>query len=228
MKKVPMLLLLSILAGTSVAAAQDFGHVTVFASGSFLAGERTFVTEDPDEVFRTDYQTGAKVGFRYTVDLDDYWAGEASYSLGRNSLRVNELDQPNTFSVFEINLHQINLNALYYLAPLGQDTRGFVTFGLGMTRFSPTDQAQANAVQNLFDDSAVIDGSTKWGVNFGGGVESRMSDRMGLRFDLRDHVMPIPRYGLPETQEAPGDAFYPVDGSVHNFEASVGLLFYLR
>ena len=231
MTRILMLLLpctaLYALSGGSPAAAQDPGRVNVFGAGSFLAAERAFSVDDNDDFFRTTYQTGGKVGFRYTADLNEFWAGEAGYSLGRNSLRVTDLDQPNTFSIFEINVHQFSANALYYFNPPAEDLRPFVTFGLGVTRFSPTDDAQANAAQNLFGEPAVINGSTKFGVNFGGGVENRMSDRMGMRFDVRDHLMAIPRYGLPEMEPSSG-SFYPVDGSVHNFELGVGIVFYLR
>jgi hypothetical protein len=80
----------------------------------------------------------------------------------------------------------------------------------------------------FLDRSTRIDSSTKLGFNLGGGFEAAANQWLGIRVDARDHIMGIPRFGLPESPLSPGGVFYPVDGLLHNFEVAVGVLFFLR
>jgi hypothetical protein len=63
--------------------------------------------------------------------------------------------------------------------------------------------------------------------NFGAGVEAPLTQQFGLRFDLRDHLSSLPKYGVPQTSSAPGASFYPVDGRAQNIELTIGVVFYL-
>ena len=54
------------------------------------------------------------------------------------------------------------------------------------------------------------------------------SRRLAVRFDIRDHVIKIPRFGLPETPTISDGIFFPVKGSVHQIEVLAGVVFYLR
>ena len=57
-------------------------------------------------------------------------------------------------------------------------------------------------------------GSTKFGVNYGGGVKVRMTDTLALRFDLRRYETPKPDFGLLKR-----------DGWLHQTEVSAGVGF---
>ena len=61
----------------------------------------------------------------------------------------------------------------------------------------------------------------------GGGLEARLNRWLGLRFDFKDYMSPIPRFGLGETSSGPGGIFFPVSGIVHNVEVAAGIVFYL-
>ena len=206
-------------------------RVTVFASYSLLEGDRDFTLPDtPPEPFRSEFVNGSKLRFRITRDLSDSLAVEGSYSYGRNTLLITELDNtPPEERRFGTVLNQFGGNVLYFFSPWAESVRPFVTAGVGLTRFSPTGAAKVLALNpnvEFLDDPTTLNSSTELSVNFGGGVEVKVSPRVGMRYDVRDHVMQIPRFGLPQTDPGGGGVFFPVNGSVHNIEASAGVIFY--
>jgi hypothetical protein len=84
------------------------------------------------------------------------------------------------------------------------------------------------AANNFITLPTRISSDTKFGANLGGGVEGKLAERVGLRLDLRDHLVGIPRFGVPETPLNPGGAFYPVSGLLNNVELGIGAVFYFR
>jgi hypothetical protein len=221
-------LLIIFLGSVSALEAQiSSERIGVYGAGSFAGSDRVFVVNS-DDIFQTEFRKGAKLGVRFSVDLTDEWAAEGSYSIGRNNLRVSKLDPPRRAVTFQTYLHQFTGNASYFFAPAGDEFRPFLTFGATLTRFSPTDQAQARAAIVFIDRSTRISSSTELGFNFGGGFEAAANQWLGIRIDARDHVMGIPRFGIPETPLSPGGVFYPVNGLLHNVEIAVGALFFLR
>jgi opacity protein-like surface antigen len=215
------------------AATHAFGQeaapvaITVFSGGSFLKGERTFnVGGTP---MRTNYAKGGRLGFRGTMRLASHWALEGTYSYGRDNLRISDLSGvvPSTRG-FGVKAHQLTGNALYYVNPAADKFKFYGTAGIGLARFSPTDAAKASAALEFVDEPATISPNNKLDFNFGGGVEAKMSSRYGVRFDFRDHVSSIPRFGVPQNPTPGILDFYPVSGAVHNLETSVGLIFYLK
>lgn len=202
-------------------------RATVFAGGSFIASDRIFLVGD--DPFQSEFDKGGRVGARATVDLTDRLAAEVSYAFSRNDLRIRELDEGLAPERFEVRLHQVTGGVLYYFEEPDEDLRPFVDVGIGLTRFSPTDDAQVRAVTRGFlDRPAAISASNRFSFHFGGGIEARVNRWFGIRIDVRDHVMAIPRFGLPRRPEPGQPAFYPVNGRVHNIEASVGGVFYFR
>ena len=226
MKKLYMLLFMFLLIAPRVKAQDSTVRANVFAAGSFISGERSFTSSSG--VFRTDYSKGGKIGAGVAVDLNDHWAGEGSYAFGRNSLRVNRLDAPRPVRTFQTSLHQFTADGSYYFLPSGERWRPFLTAGLTLTRFSPTNEGASRAAQNLFELPTRISSSTKLGFNFGGGVEVPVNDSFGIRLALRNHVMGLPRFGLPEKPLNPGGVSYPVSGIIQNLEVALGVVFYVR
>ena len=104
----------------------------------------------------------------------------------------------------------------------------FDTSGIGSLRFSPTSEAKALALNDEFiDDPTQLVSTRKLTVAFGGGIEARFSRWLGLRFDVKDHISAVPRFGVPQTSSGPGGIFFPVDGVLHNIEVGVGIVFFL-
>lgn len=202
-------------------------QVAIFGGGSFLKGERTFTVDR--EPFRSGFANGGKVGFRAAVDLTSHWGVEGAYSFSGHNLRIFELERvPPRERAFGVRVHQFTGNAWYFLSSPREGIRPFATAGLGLARFSPTSQAKAVAAAQEFVHERAVISSKKLDFNFGVGQEVKAADWFGVRLDFRDHVTGIPRFGVPQAPAGPGGDFLPVSGAVHDLEASVGLLIYLK
>lgn len=201
-------------------------RVTVSVGGSYLKADRTFVADgDP---FRSEFVDGGKVRLRGTLDLTKHWSIEGDYSFGRNNQRITELSGGRLEQRdFGVRLSQVHFNFLRFFTSRKSRVRPFLTSGIGAVRFSPTDEAKARALTDKFiDDPALIGSTTKINFAIGGGLEARFNRWVGVRFDLKDYISTVPRFGLRETPSGPQAAFFPVDGVVHNVEAAVGIVFY--
>jgi len=209
------------------AFAQDSNpRVTFFGGGSFLKGERSFtIGGDPK---RSEFAAGGKFGVRGTMDLNDHWAAEAAYSYGTNNLRIQEIATPIRERDYGVRVHQLTGNLLYLWGGSHSRFRPFLTAGAGLSRFNPTSEAKSLASLRFVDEPAPINSNSKFNFNYGGGVEARAGDVLGIRFDLRDHLSPIPRFGVPEAPTAGVADFFPVSGMVHDVEASVGIVIYFH
>ena len=76
------------------------------------------------------------------------------------------------------------------------------------------------------ESDQTVNSAVDFSFAVGGGLEARLNRWLGLRFDFKDHMSPIPRFGLTETSSGPGGIFFPVSGIVHNVEAAGGIVFY--
>jgi len=218
---------LAVCIGLTDANAQKLSdlRLSVFGGGSFLAANRTFTVDG--DLFNTKYEAGPRLGFRAAGSLTERVSLEGSYSFGRNNLRVTNVRAIPVMRLFETKTQQFSGNAIYYPSGLAEKWKPFVTAGIGITRFSPTQEAAAFAGLRFLDDPASIQPSNKFGINFGGGTEYQLSNSFGLRADFRDHIMGVPRFSLPEAPTGPGNVFYPVNGQVNNLEFSAGVVFYI-
>lgn len=200
---------------------------TVFGGGSFLAADRVFFSNG--DAFQTKFQRGGRVGARATIDLTNTLAAEASYTFSQNDLLVSALDPPRRERLFETRLHQISGNLHYYFADPSKQVRPFVTGGIGWNRFNPTQAAKILAIRTGFlERPAEIGPANQFGANFGAGFETRLNNWIGLRVEIRDHIMGMPRFGLPKDPVPGQRAAFPVNGLIHNLEPTVGAVFYLR
>lgn len=220
-------LTLLVCIGLTDANAQQLSdlRLDVFGGGSFMAANRTFTLDG--DIFNTKYESGPRFGFRATGSLSDRVSLEGAYSFGRNNLRVTTVRTIPVMRMFDSRTHQFSGNVLYYLSGVGENWKPFVSAGIGITRFTPTQEAAAFASLRFLDDPASIQSSNKFGINFGGGTEYQFSDTFGLRFDFRDHMMGVPTFNLPQASTGPGSVFYPVSGIVNNAEVTAGVVFYL-
>ena len=219
--------LLVALAVVPNALAHPNPRITVLFGGSFISGQRAFVVDgDP---FISQFLNGGKVRLRGSLDLTSHWTLEGDYSFGRNDQRITEESGGILVNRdFGVTVGQVQLNFVRFLTDNESRIRPFFSAGLGMVRFNPTDQAKLLALGGDFiDDPTPLTSSVEVSFTVGGGLEARLNRWFGLRFDLKDHMSPIPRFGLDETSSGPGGIFFPVSGIVHNVEVAAGIVFYL-
>src|SRR5262245_55688585 len=149
-------LILAVCIGLTEANAQNGSNLRLgmFGGGSFLAANRTFTIDG--DIFNTKYESGPRIGFRATGSLTDRISLEGAYSFGRNNLRVTTMRTVPVMRLYGTRTHQLSGNVLYYFSGLGEEWKPFVTAGLGVTRFSPTQEAAAFASLRFLDDPAFI------------------------------------------------------------------------
>ncbi|MCH8320069.1 MAG: outer membrane beta-barrel protein [Acidobacteria bacterium] len=208
------------------ALAHPNPRITVLFGGSFIAGERTFDLNGDSYV--SQFLNGGKFRLRGSLDLSKHWTLEGDYSFGRNDQRITQdtggvIEQRD----FKVNVGQVQLNFVRFFTDNESRIRPFFSAGLGAVRFNPTDEAKSAALSGDFlADPTQLTSSIDISFAVGGGLEARLNRWLGLRFDLKDHMSAIPRFGLEESSSGPGGIFFPVNGIVHNVEAAAGIVFY--
>ena len=208
------------------ALAHPNPRITVLFGGSFIAGERSF--DMNGDSFVSQFLNGGRFRLRGSLDLSKHWTLEGDYSFGRNDQRITQdigglIEQRD----FKVNVGQVQLNFVRFFTDNESRIRPFFSFGLGAVRFNPTDEAKLAALSGDFlADPTLLTPSIDISVAVGGGLEARLNRWLGLRFDFKDHMSPIPRYGLEESSSGPGGIFFPVSGILHNVEAAGGIVFY--
>ncbi|HEY1755614.1 MAG TPA: outer membrane beta-barrel protein [Bryobacteraceae bacterium] len=125
---------------------------------------------------------GFHFGFRGSFNWTDHLGFETGYMYNRTKLQFNNpAGTPSEGMAY----HQVTFNALYYLTGPDAKFRPFATGGVGFTNYAEPGSSAAYG-----------GGTTKLGVNYGGGVKIRLTSLFGLRFDIDQSTTPKP-FGLP-------------------------------
>lgn len=139
---------------------------------------------------------GLRAGVRLGLNAGALTGHELTYTFERHDLQIAGVKESTALT------QQFYYNFVFHATPRAAAVRPFVTGGLGYANFSP-------GSGGVFRDAA---GANKLGYNYGGGLKVKMSRRLGLRFDVRDHVT-----GKPNFLDLPG-----VNGRLHSIEYSAG------
>lgn len=124
---------------------------------------------------------GFRLVFRMTTNSGDHFGHEFGY--GYNRTQLVERQSAGGFSQ-GMATHNGFYNYLAYATREGSRVRPFATGGLHFANYVPPG-ASATSGQ----------GSTKFGVNYGGGVKFRVSEKWMFRIDGRQYINPKP-FGL--------------------------------
>ena len=125
-----------------------------------------------DAVTQYKMVNGFRVTARLTLNTKRFIGHEFGYGYSRSKLGiVGAPDQVGT------SVHQGFYDFLVYATPEGSRIRPFVAGGGQFNTFVPPGASVTYGT-----------GTTKYGGNFGGGVQYWMKDHLGLRFEFRDHV----------------------------------------
>ena len=139
-------------------------------------------------------RNGVRIGVKLSINRS-YFSHEFSYAWQRSGLNLDTR---------AVAIHNIYYNAVLHATPADAPLRPFVTVGGGFSVFF---DPGGSSLQGLGA------GEKKAGYNYGGGMKFRLTDRFGMRLDVRDHVTGKPFGGHLEN----------VQGILHNVEYSVGL-----
>ncbi len=223
-------LVVVVVLGTGAAAlhAQDFS-LFVMGGGSSLFDKKYYT------VYGASYGSTYKAGSIFTVGgeipLTKILGVEGSYSSVRNNLAVTNFYNSSTPSReigYDIRDQRVSVDAVAH-APKGiKGVRPYLAGGVEYDRFAPTGTAAAIAQSEGFNGvpDSVLSPEYKLGVNFGGGLDVKLTSLLAVRLDLRDHLTGSPTYGLPFQASSAYTAYYPILGNAHNVTLSAGFVFH--
>jgi hypothetical protein len=154
---------------------------------------------------------------------------EGSFAYGQNNLRLSKLDvNPVLVKSYGLRESRVSGDIVAHSPSAYRGARPYVVFGAEYDRFSPSRSATTLATTTGFAYAPVARLSSQGtgGVNFGGGIDLKMSSKLGLRLDVRDHVTSSPTLGLPSGPTSSSAAYFPVSGSAHDVEYSIGFVYH--
>ena len=169
----------------SIPASAQYAEIGVTAGyGSFREGEIASFGGGDDSSTVYEYTDGVRIGARMSFDFRGYFAHEVAYTFQNAKFRVTDDDQTNLItnvSETSSQIHNYAYNFTAHATRRDSRVRPFVTGGGGVTAFIPPGYS-----------SFQVRGESKFGYNYGAGVKFRLSDKWGLRFDVRDHAIGKP------------------------------------
>jgi opacity protein-like surface antigen len=112
--------------------------------------------------------SGVRLTFRMTLNTREHLGYEFGYAYNRSHL------DGQGFSGEGMGIHQGFGDVLLYATPQEARVRPFVAGGLNFSNFVPPGQSAQYG-----------QGSTKFGINYGGGVKFKVTGPWQLRFDVR-------------------------------------------
>ena len=176
--------------GESLMSNKGLGTTNVDANGNPLPG----ATQNDIQL-----GDGFRFSFRMTLNNESHFGHEVQYAYSRTSLDVpaqpaivGTILTPATpatpASSQGMAVHQGGYNFLLYATNEGTRIRPFATGGVGFSNYVPPGSSAASG-----------GGTTKFGLNYGGGVKVSLTHLFGARLDVRQYTTPKP-FGFPLAQ----------------------------
>ena len=216
---------------TATGRAQDT-RFFVMGGGSSILDNRSFYEPIANTVlYKTRYAIGGKgtAGVELPIKKSKTWSFEVAYGFGENNLKLANYN----YSYYPTTAYSQwanRINAGLVLRPnyTYRSGRPYLVAGVEYNRFSPTSGANKVAAEEgfAFEPTAKLGNDSMGGAYIGGGMDWKITSKVGLRMDVRDHVFKSPNLGLPNAQPGtPGLAWFPVTGNAQNVEYSIGLVY---
>jgi opacity protein-like surface antigen len=212
--------------------AQD-KRLFLMAGGSSLDDFRSF--SEFDIPYSTEYATGGigTVGIEVPLKKSKVFGLEGSYGFGQNNLRLRDLNvSPVTITSYGMRINRVSADLVARPQMTYRSARPYVVFGVEYDRFSPTSRASTLATTEGFaaEPTAKLGSQSSGGVNFGGGLDFRAASRVGLRIDVRYHIIGSNTFGLPTSEPSSstpsgGPPWFPVTGHAHDIVYSIGIVY---
>jgi len=208
--------------------AQD-NRFFLMGGGSSLLDKRSFT--EAFIPYSTSYATGGKVivGVEVPLKKSKIFGLEGSYGIGDNNLKLANLNYSYApVTAYSMRNNRVSGDLVARAPTVYRGGRPYVVFGVEYDRFSPTSSAVSVAAREgfAFEPVAKLASQSSGGVNFGGGMDWKLTSKVGLRLDVRDHITSSPTLGLPTTQPATaGLPWFPISGIAHNIEYSIGIVY---
>lgn len=228
------------------ARAQNLGlfknaSLDIFAmgGGSTLVNPQSFT--EAGRLYHARFTPGYKYVIGASVPYGKLLSFEGSFTGGPNNLVLaNEEIFPHTSGppasqTYPIRVYNGSLSAVFHAPFSFRQLHPYAAAGVDYSRFSPTREAIAIATNYGFGSVSTAPYFThndKFGLNVGVGATRRLTKRLSLRIDLRDHVSSSPGFGLLGAGLSPLEGtttvpIYPVKGRVNNIVYTAGFVYHL-
>jgi opacity protein-like surface antigen len=191
-----------------------------------LADKRTFTYNYVP--FNSSYAVGGKAIVGLEAPLYKIFGIEASYGIGSNNLEINNLSYTYTLiKAYSVRNNRFSADIVGHVPGVWRGIRAYGVLGLEYDVFAPTTAAQTLAKREGFaaTPSATLSSQGESGFNAGAGIDYKVTSKVDLRLDVRDHIFTSPTYGLPQAATSASAAYFPISGSAHDVEYSIGLVY---
>jgi hypothetical protein len=180
----------------SMVASAQVGEISLSLGASTFRNNKLGSSSDLASTFTV--KDGFRIGARLTLNTKRFIGHEFGYAYSRSKLGLL-----NSSDNVSMPVHQGMYNFLLYALPEGTRVRPFVTGGGHFSTFYPPGASVSYGT-----------GTTKFGVNYGGGIKVKVSPMFAIRLDLRDYVTGKP-FDLVNKK-----------GALHQIEVSAGVGIY--
>jgi len=216
---------LALLVLIPLASAQERKYRFEFFGGAGYPLEKEFVISYPQSTIPIQgshqFSTGGQGGVRFGLDGHRYWGQDYSYSYSQN---LGEIRTPYGGFSFTNRFHQASTTILFYPWTYNNAISPYLDAGLGAMWASVKQSAVAEATDPLRAGLGTLKSETLFAFHAGGGVRFRLSNRFGIRLDVRDTMSRALRYGLPKTSSDPNQPVLPVSGVFHQLSGTIGIV----
>lgn len=215
------------LIATTGRAQDDKYRFILTGAYSNLSDARTF--SEGYLPFGSAYARGGKVIVGLEVPWNKIIGLEGTIGYGQNNLEVTNFNNNPTTSIsYSMRAMRASGDIIVRDPNSWKGVRPYLALGIEYDDFDPTPHAEtvAGAEGFAFASTAKLAADGKPGVNIGGGLDYKLSKKLDLRLDVREHVFSSPTYNLPfNTPSSFGIAYFPVSGSAHDLEYTIGFVY---
>lgn len=181
-------------------------------------------------LYHTRLEPGYKFSFGASIPYNKYLSIESGYTYGPSNLVLSNLDVfPHVGTVYAANVYIANLSAVVHAPFVFHHFRPYGEAGVEYDRFSPTKAAIDYAYYNGWAAAATanMNHNDKFGFSLGAGLDRKLTRRLSLRIDLRDHVTSAPAFGIPSAPNTNSIASYPIKARADDIVYEAGFVYHL-
>ena len=204
--------------------------VFVTGGGSKIGDARSF--EEAFIPYQSSFAAGGggNVGLELPLKKSNIFGVEVSYGLSRNNLELTNENTPSlpVTTSYGLRDNRFSGDLVAHSPSTFRGIRPYGVVGGEYDRFSPTSAAVAlgNTVGFAYAPVAKLTSQGTGGVNFGGGLDYNLTEKWGVRIDVRDHITSSPTLGLPFVNTSTSPAYFPVSGNAHSIQYTIGIVYH--
>jgi opacity protein-like surface antigen len=203
-RKIFMLLALAVVFSASTTSLPAQGVDLFLQGGGSALFDKNYPTTTPGPL-GTSYAPGGQFSAGAEARLGSIFGLEGAYWWGQNNLRVTQLGtSPGVQTTYGIRHQQVSGDVLIHVPfPV---IKPYVAGGIEYVRYSPYGHTTLSlpgfATSFTSSGGPLLSPSSKFGFNYGAGIELKVLPIVGVRVDARDFVTGSPSFGLPGNYSA--------------------------